>query len=535
MQIESTQPHASPQAPMGRHRGVEHRTDQSRDLIVFGTFLIDDAEFAVSVNALKEVVNEPASFTRILPSPDYFLGVLNLRGLVVPVIDLRILLGLAPPERPATERKVAIIEHGKYCFGLMVDATGDVFTVKSTDHHPFANAEPVAAGSIINGVFMRDGGQKIVQILDPGALLELDHIPKVECTFALRLAETISGKRAQCLSFHVGESVCAIDVNCIKEIVDFEKIENESLASSWTLGTINLRGTTVPVIDLQTFLSGRDKRTAQDLSGQKFKLIVLQIGKELLSFLVDGIKTIVPFYEKDVSPFPPVGLRRSDLFKGCLSNDGSAMVLLMDYEKVLTDTELVNVTVSCRELFRESDATIRANHERNAKKQTYITFSIQSEFALDIRNVNEVLNFPDNVTRPPYAPQYIEGMLSLRGDLIPIINPRRLYKLDPIEASSAKLIIFSNGEAKYGMMVDSVGSIVNVAYTDPKSIPPFCNPIDNGQINNDVKETLVITGDPMQQRSLVILNLEAVLARCAVLSALEPEVNRPGFPGGIFN
>lgn len=518
--------HASPLPPalIEPPCDAERPGGQPQSRFVFGTFLIDDAEFAVSVNALKEVVNEPASFTRILPSPDYFLGVLNLRGLVVPVIDLRILLGLAPHDAFNTERKVAIIEHGKHCFGLMVDTTGDVFTVKNTDHHPFANIESGSARSIINGVFMREDGQKIVQVLDPGALLDLDHIPKVESIFALEVAETVSGKRAQCLSFYVGESVCAIDVNCIKEIVDFEEINNESLASWWTLGTIDLRGTTVPVIDLQTFLSGRDKRTAEDLEGQRFKLIVLQVGNELLSFLVDGIKTIVPYYEQDVAPFPPVGLRRGDLFKGCITTDGTAMVLLMDYEKVLADAELVNVTVSCRELFRESDATTRADHERNAKKKTYITFSIQSEFALDIRNVNEVLNFPEDVTRPPYAPHCIEGMLSLRGDLIPIINPRRLYNLDPIDAGSAKLVIFSSNEAKYGMMVDNVGAIVNVAYTDPKSIPPFRDQVDNGQINNDVKEILVISGDPTQQRSLVILDLEAVLARCARLSALEQEV-----------
>lgn len=485
---------------------------------VFGTFQIGDAEFACSISDLKEVVNEPAAFTHIRPSPAYFVGVFNLRGLVVPVIDLRTLFGLEPLAQSVGDRKIAIIEHGKHCFGLLVDTSGDVFTVKRSDHFPFQQSDADAKGSIISSVFMRENGRRIVQVLNPEALLELEHIPKIEGSFDRLVSEAAASKRRQCLSFQVGDAICAIDMNCIKEIIDFERIDNQAIASGWIMGTIDLRGTTVPVIDFQTFLSGKEQRSTEALAGQRFKLIVLKFGTELLSLLVDSIKSIVPFQDREIGTIPPVGLRCGELFKGCLNTPTAPTVLLLDSEKVLADPELVGVSVASSELFRESDASTRADQERSSQKQTYITFSIETHFALDILNVKEVLNFPDVIIRPPNMPDCIEGMLNLRGDLIPIVNPRRLYQLDPIDPNSTRLLIFSSDGAKYGMMVDSVGSIVSAANTDTRSMQPLTNQKDPNHLSHAVKEMLVIEGDHSPKVPLMILNLEAILARCAVAS-----------------
>ena len=493
---------------------THNRANDGERSYTFGTFVIDDAEFALSVIALKEVVNEPAAFTRILPAPEFFIGVFNLRGSVVPVIDLRSLLGLPPFEQSGCERKVAIIEHDGYLVGLLVDAAGNVFTACASDIFSFQPADRNAAGSVISSVFMRDNSRRIVQVLDPAALLGHEHIPLIKGLSEQAASEAGRGKRQQFLSFHVGASVCAIDMTCIKEILECEQLENQAIASDWIKGTIDLRGTTVPVIDFEAFLSGGEARTADALVGQRFKHIVLKFGTEFLSLLVDRVETIVSFEEHEVGAFPPIGLRRGNLFRGCLNPSATATVLLLDQGKVMSDPELVNVSSGCSQLFRESDATTLADQKRNLQKQTYITFTIQTRFALDILSVNEVLNFPETIDRPPNTPDCIEGLLNLRGDLIPIINPRRLFGLDLIDASSTRLLIFSSGSARYAMMVDTVGSIVSAALTDTRSMQAQADQNSTLSLSHGVKEMLVIQGDLSPGYPLMIFDLEAMLAHC---------------------
>ncbi len=487
-------------------------------MLAFGTFLIDDREYALSARAVKEVVNEPTSFTRILPSPDYFCGVFNLRGHVVPVVDLRILLGLPPTSTPPVGRKIAIVEHGKHFFGLLVDATGDVVTLKRDEHYPFLHDRAEDSSAIINGVFMRDQGGRAVQVLDPCKLIYLDGIPRVAGSLASALSKASLSKRRRCLSFDVGDCVCAFDMSCIKEVVDLGGIENVALGTHWTLGTIDLRGTTVPVIDLRAFLNGTATTHIGDLSERGFKLIVLRVGKELLGFVVDRIIAIVPFRDNGITPFPPVGLRRGDMVKGCLTMEDATLVLLLDHERVLTNPELLDIAEGFGKVFREGDASIQADRERSTRMKTYITFAIQSEFALDIRNVDEVLNFPGTVARPPNAPCFIEGIVNLRGDLIPIINPRRLYGLDPIPPSSTRLMIFSSEGAKYGIMVDRVGSIFNVSDVDAHSVQPHRYQAEDASIGHDVSECVINSGGGSRVRPLLVLDLSAILQRCASLS-----------------
>lgn len=486
--------------------------------LVFGTFLIDEAEFGLAVQDIREVVNEPPHFNRILPSPDYFRGVFNLRGLVIPVVDLRLLLGLPPELQDRAGRKVAIIEHGPYCFGLLVDATGEVFTAQGFQHHPFTFSSGDFALTIVKGVFLRDHGMRTVQILDPQKLLNFEQIPKVQASPALVSSEKRLSRRRQCLSFYVGDCACAIDMTCIKEVIDFVGIKNSTLASLWTLGTIDLRGTTVPVIDLGAFLNDTHTTLTENFVGKGFKLIVLRVGTELLSFLVDSITTIVPFHDEDVVRLPPVGFRRAEMLNGGLTMQNASMIFLMDHRKLSDDPNLLHVSEGLGKLFRAHDATIRSDEALSSKKTKYITFSIEGEYALDIRQVKEVLNFPTLITRPPNSQPFIEGVVNLRGDLIPIINPRRLYNLEAVETSSTRLMILSCNGAKYGFMVDKVGSIISVAVADARPMEPFIGRQRGEDIINDVKEWLFSAEADSFSQPLSVLDLSKVLLRCSGVS-----------------
>jgi purine-binding chemotaxis protein CheW len=111
--------------------------------------------------------------TRIPYTPKYLLGVLNLRGAIVPVIDLRIRFGLdRVPYDPSTVIVVVRVptERGERTAGVVVDAVSEVLHVPAADVKP---AAPVLTGAVeqsfINGI--AQVGERLVMLLDIGMLV----------------------------------------------------------------------------------------------------------------------------------------------------------------------------------------------------------------------------------------------------------------------------------------------------------------------------------------------------------------------------
>ena len=97
-----------------------------------------------------------------------------------------------------------------------------------------------------------------------------------------------------------------------------------------------------------------------------------------------------------------------------------------------------------------------------------ITFMLAGEtYALEISQVETIINLT-NITRVPKAPSHIDGVINLRGDIIPVINTRRRLKLSEGEKSPLNQIIilsFEEEKVKAGFLVDSVKEVIRMPET----------------------------------------------------------------------
>lgn len=85
------------------------------------------------------------------------------------------------------------------------------------------------------------------------------------------------------------------------------------------------------------------------------------------------------------------------------------------------------------------------------------------EFALPALCIREVVNFPERVTAVPLAPSYMEGMFTLRGSVIPLVNLARLFDPQaPAAAASHKVAIIDYQEVQVGLLVHATGEILRV-------------------------------------------------------------------------
>lgn len=97
---------------------------QGRELIAFR---IGDQEFCVNIMSVREIRGW-TPVTSMPHAPPYVLGIINLRGAVLPIVDLSLRLGMKPAE-PTVRHVIIVAQVGAKIVGLLVDAVSDILTV----------------------------------------------------------------------------------------------------------------------------------------------------------------------------------------------------------------------------------------------------------------------------------------------------------------------------------------------------------------------------------------------------------------------
>ena len=131
------------------------------------TFRLDNETYGINVMQVQEVLR----YTEIAPvpgAPDYVLGIINLRGNVVTVIDTRSRFGLQPAEVSDNSR-IVIIEAEKQVIGIMVDSVAEVVYLRSSEIDVAPSVGTEESAKFIQGVSNRDG--ELLILVDLNKLL----------------------------------------------------------------------------------------------------------------------------------------------------------------------------------------------------------------------------------------------------------------------------------------------------------------------------------------------------------------------------
>ena len=143
----------------------------SEDVVMrWVTFRLDEETYGINVMQVQEVLR----ITEIAPvpgAPSYVLGIINLRGNVVTVIDTRSRLGLMTVE-PDDSSRIVIIETEKHVVGILVDSVAEVVDLAASEIEPAPAVGSEESSKYIQGVASRDGN--LVILMDLNKLLGSD-------------------------------------------------------------------------------------------------------------------------------------------------------------------------------------------------------------------------------------------------------------------------------------------------------------------------------------------------------------------------
>lgn len=137
------------------------------------TFKIGEEEYAVDIMSVREI--KAWSPTTVLPnSPEYVRGVINLRGTIVPVYDLRARFGMGETE-VSSRHVMVIVAVGDRIIGMLVDAVSDIFYAQRDEVKDVPDMDRTVGAEYLNGLVTLDG--RMVALLDIDRLFDIKALP----------------------------------------------------------------------------------------------------------------------------------------------------------------------------------------------------------------------------------------------------------------------------------------------------------------------------------------------------------------------
>ncbi len=140
----------------------------------------------------------------------------------------------------------------------------------------------------------------------------------------------------------------------------------------------------------------------------------------------------------------------------------------------------------------------------SARLRQLVTFTLgQEEYGVDIMRVQEIIRYQE-VTRVPQMPDFIEGVINLRGNVIPVIDLRKRFALGSAEHTGQTRIVVVNVASRVmGVVVDGVSEVMRLAEEQIEPPPPVVAGIGHEYLQGVGK---------VQGRLLILLDLDRILS-----------------------
>lgn len=141
--------------------------------------------------------------------------------------------------------------------------------------------------------------------------------------------------------------------------------------------------------------------------------------------------------------------------------------------------------------------------EKRSGELQLVTFNIgREEFSVDILKVQEIIRIME-ITRVPRSPEFVEGVINLRGKVIPVVDLRKRFGLSNAErGKDTRIIVVESTGKTVGLIVDSVSEVLRLPADTVEPPPEMIGSVDSEYIDGVGK---------LEDRLIILLNLDKVL------------------------
>lgn len=481
------------------------------DLREYLTFRIGDQSYALAAEAVGEVIRSPP-VARVPHGPPGLLGIANLRGAVLPVASLRGLLG-APSSVPGSSARVLVLS-GSTPLGLAVDAVEALVSIEAdaieTDQ-VMMSAQP---GERLSGAFRTGKDQPLTKVLDLEALL-LGAFPpqsKGRQTAGLNISPHVDEAREveapRLVVFDVAGQVYGLYLSVVREVIALPKeIVLAPRSEALVVGVCDHRGGLLPLFSLRGLLG----LPQGEHDGANQRVVVTTIGGVVVGLVVDRMRAIAPAEPGRIEPVPRVLAARTGgeaQIAAILRDEGGrGLISILSPEAIFREEIMQRLGHSM-----DQNGSLEQAEADLSETVSFLVFRLgDDEFALPIEAVDEVAPAPSQITRVPKAPGFLDGVINLRGDVLPIIDQRRRFDMSPApEGAQRRLVVVRTNKHRAGVIVDSVSEVLRTTIDQIEPAPDLtgqAGKLVNGVLNLDGAGRILLVLDPAELLTRVELGL----------------------------
>jgi purine-binding chemotaxis protein CheW len=462
----------------------------------FVTFAVAGELFAVPMAPVQEIIRVP-EVAQLPLAPRTLDGLANLRGRVLPIINLRRLFGCE--ERANDDATRALVINLGQPLGFVVDRVASVVTIEPGEIEAADSIQTVVNADYLTGVIKRarsGGGHDMLLCIDFAQLIEgqFSHVGGggVGTDRATATAQSGAAANAQALdagagdasdelrlvSFSVAEQEYALDIAEVQEIVQLPEQVNElPNTPAHVLGVMSLRQRLLPLVSLRT-LFGLPRLPY----AEQHRIVVTALPGGLnVGLVTDSVKEVlsVPRAQAERMPGMLAADQQLDEFSSiCRLDGGKRLVSIIATDKLLRmpaiETALDAARAATGAHSQEAAMTLNpdagradANDDNEATSdddtQVVIFRLGAEEFGVPIMSVQEIVRVPETLTRVPRTPAFVEGVINLRGTVLPVIDQRSRLGLPAIARNDRqRIMVYLLGGMRTGFIVDSVAEVLRI-------------------------------------------------------------------------
>jgi purine-binding chemotaxis protein CheW len=468
----------------------------------FLVFQLAERVYALPAETVAEVIRIPTT-ARVPQAPRALIGVGNLRGAVLPVVSLRAMLDLEGQPGAASR---AIVLDGVAPVAIVVDRIDGLVAIDAERLETRSAQLSVERGEQLSGAFPLGDDQRAVKILDVQALLaeafarraRSDHSSPLRNVVAAHAPEVAEEARETFVTFDVAGQEFALDLGLVQEIIALPgAIAAAPRLDNTVAGMMAHREQLLPLISLRELLGF----TPAPISEVREKVIVASVGGGLVGLIADRARAVISADPALIDPVPPVIQARSggearikSIYRG---EEGRRLVSILEPEQLFRG----DVMKRLGEARDGSQPQARIDEESVERK--FLVFRLGGdEFALPVEAVVEVARAPDRVTRVPKAPKFLEGVINLRGAVVPVIDQRRRFDMPRLDKGDGRrLVVVQTGRHRAGLIVDSVSEVLRTTADVIKDTPDLTEDIArlvNGVVNIEAEGRILLILDPAE-------------------------------------
>ncbi len=461
--------------PQNSWDGEADPTGEERGARQYVTCFVGAECFAFPMESVLEIIRLPKT-VRVPLAPNSLDGLANLRGTVLPVVELSILLGF--PEKEPTDATRVVVADCSRPVGLVVDRVERVITVEAERIEPAEEVATAVDSDLLAGVIKPEAGGALIQLLDAHTLVARDFASLGgPCDSRLSLGTSMAGRAAgpageaeadgrQLVSFELDGEEYAFDIAEVQEIVRVpDEISRVPGAREHVLGIIDLRGGVLPLVSLRRLFG----LVEAPLGEHNRILVVGRAGGErkiTVGMVVDRVHEVFQAPSGALDEVPKLLEKQGvdGVQALCRLEGGKRLVSLLSAEALFQHAAVREAVEAHGEDSVRASGRSSASRTGEDEETQFVVFRLAAqEYGVGIEWVQEIIWVPDKMSRVPKTPEFIEGVVNLRGSVLPVVDMRARFGLERMERNDRQRILVLNLDGtRTGFVVDAMSEVLRV-------------------------------------------------------------------------